>query len=390
MSKLLVDEISDADNTGPVTVTDGLIGDVTGTLTGNVTGNLTGNVTGNINGLTPQASNMQPHNLIINGAMTVAQRGTSATVSDGSNEGYSTLDRWFLTFNSAIGGAVSFSQSTDAPDGFSKSLKVQCSTVDTSHTTNQYISVVQRIEAQDLQHLAYGTSSAKSMILSWRMKSATYSGPITVALQTQDGTSEYFVKSYAPTTSWAEYTCVIPPSTSATINSDNGEGLRVSFVLAGDSGSSIAASSDSTGWSTTRADYRSDVGNIVSNTSNEFYITGVQLEVGSTASSFAHENYGDTLQKCQRYYQNVNMVGTQVGPTGGTVFATNINMRAIPTIANFTGLFGENTGQFGTFASVNSSYTTSNFARMQVSFSSGGAAGNSLFTNPAISLQAEL
>jgi hypothetical protein len=296
-----------------------------------------GGSTASINGLTPQASNMQPHNLIINGAMTVAQRGTSATVSDGSNEGYSTLDRWFLTFNSAIGGAVSFSQSTDAPDGFSKSLKVQCSTVDTSHTTNQYISVVQRIEAQDLQHLAYGTSSAKSMILSWRMKSATYSGPITVALQTQDGTSEYFVKSYAPTASWAEYTCVIPPSTSATISSDNGEGLRVSFVLAGDSGSSIAASSDSTGWSTTRADYRSDVGNIVSNTSNEFYITGVQLEAGSTASSFAHENYSDTLQKCQRYFQIYggqagapNFQGYGVGDMN-EVYSYPVEMRAQPT-----------------------------------------------------------
>jgi hypothetical protein len=308
-------------------------------------GDVTGTLTGTVNGLNPQASNMQPHNLIINGAMTVAQRGTSATVSDGSNEGYSTLDRWFLTFNSAIGGAVSFSQSTDAPDGFSKSLKVQCSTVDTSHTTNQYISVVQRIEAQDLQHLAYGTSSAKSMILSWRMKSATYSGPITVALQTQDGTSEYFVKSYAPTTSWAEYTCVIPPSTSATISSDNGEGLRVSFVLAGDSGSSIAASSDSTGWSTTRADYRSDVGNIVSNTSNEFYITGVQLEAGSTASPFAHENYGDTLQKCQRYYWRV-AEGSGARIAGGGYYSTTgfqapvvfpVTMRAGPTLEIATG-----------------------------------------------------
>jgi hypothetical protein len=82
MSKLLVDEISDADNTGPVTVTDGLIGDVTGTLTGNVTGNLTGNVTGNINGLTPQASNMQPFNRIINGAMTDrSKRNAGASVT---------------------------------------------------------------------------------------------------------------------------------------------------------------------------------------------------------------------------------------------------------------------------------------------------------------------
>ena len=101
-------------------------------------------------------------NLIINGAMQVAQRGTSATVSDQSNEGHSTLDRWRTNFNNGLGGAISFSQSTDAPSGFANSLKFQCSTTDTSLSTNEYLSIHQRIEAQNLQLLGYGTSDAKS------------------------------------------------------------------------------------------------------------------------------------------------------------------------------------------------------------------------------------
>tara|TARA_R100001510_G_scaffold4308_2_gene3416 strand:+ start:1063 stop:2091 length:1029 start_codon:yes stop_codon:yes gene_type:complete len=246
-------------------------------------------------------------NLIINGAMQVAQRGTSATVSDNSNEGYSTLDRWFLNFNNGVGGGVTFSQSTDTPNGFANSLKIQCSSTDSVGSTNEYVAVRQVIEAQNLQMLGYGTSAAKSMTLSWQMKADNYTGPISVQFKTADGTAEYYVKSYTPTSSWATYTCTVPGSTSATINDDNGEGMRVQFTLAGHTGSSIAASSDSTAWSTTRADYRDDIGNLLSNTSNAIYITGVQLEVGEQATPFEHRSFGDELQRCKRYFQKNNV-----------------------------------------------------------------------------------
>ena len=96
-------------------------------------------------------------NLIINGAMQVAQRGTSATVSESSNEGYSTLDRWYLSFNASPGGALDFSQSTDAPDGFANSIKLACSTADATHTGTEQIYLVQYIEAQNLQQLSMGS-----------------------------------------------------------------------------------------------------------------------------------------------------------------------------------------------------------------------------------------
>ena len=282
-------------------------------------------------------------NLIINGAMRVAQRGTSATVSDGSNEGYSTIDRFYLNFNAGVGGGIDFSQSSDAPSGFANSLKLQCSTTNTSFSTTDAVNLEYRPEAQDLQVLDYGTSDAKQMTISWYMKAATFTGPITLALETRDGTSEFYVKSYTPTTSWARYTCTVPGSTSATINDDSGQGMFLKFVIAGFSSGTYAKSADSTAWSTTRADYRNDIGNFTSSTSNQLFITGLQMEVGDTATDFEHRTFGDELQRCQRY--------CFVTPTGQTYSWTALSgycnstsnaltfyqfpvvMRAAPTLA---------------------------------------------------------
>jgi hypothetical protein len=271
----------------------------------------------------------------------VAQRSSgTVTVSDGSNEGYATVDRFELRFNATAGGAIEMSQSTDTPDGFGNSVKLKCSTADSAHTGTQAIYLGQRIEAQNLQQLGYGSSGAKQMTLSWYMKTVTYTDPISIALETKDGTQEYYVKSYTPTTSWARYTCTIPASTSATINNDTGNGMEVKFVIAGTSGGTHAASSDSTAWSTTRADYRNDIGNFVASTSNEIYITGVQLEVGSEATPFEHRSYGQELSLCQRYYHyqgkaaSTALIGGYHASAdddycGYTVFPTQ--MRATPT-----------------------------------------------------------
>ena len=286
------------------------------------------------------AGGITGRNLIINGAMQVAQRSSGPiTVSDSSNEGYSTLDRWFLNFNASPGGALDFSQSTDAPDGFANSIKLACSTADASHTGTEQILLVQYIEAQNLQQLAYGSSNAKSITISWYMKAVNFSGPISLALETVDGTAEYYVVSKTPTSSWARYSVTIPGSSSATINNDTGSGLRVNFVVAGSSSGTYAAAADSTAWSTTRADYRNDIGNLVSSTSNDFYITGVQLELGSTATPFEHRSYGDELARCQRYfYSNVETFLGKPPASSTTQVATVIQypveMRANPAFSS--------------------------------------------------------
>jgi len=305
----------------------------TSTTDGGISINNSGHVT--VDGVAmPSAGPLSNRNLIINGAMQVAQRSTSSvTVSNGSNEGYSTVDRWFLNFNDSIGGAVNFAQSSDSPAGFANSVSITCSTADTSHASNQYLALQQKIEAQNLQLLSYSSSDAVSMTLSWYMKTTTYTGPISVNLFTDDGTVEYFTVSVTPTTSWARYTLTIPGSTTATINNDNGLGLYLQFVLAGNTASSIASSSDSTAWSTTRSDFRDNVGNILSSTSNAFFLTGVQLEVGSVATPFEHRSYGDELRKCERYYQVIK--------GGAGVFTSNaafisLNFSPMRATATFT------------------------------------------------------
>ena len=251
------------------------------------------------------ATPLSHRNIIINGAMQVAQRGTSATVSDGSNEGYSTLDRWYLNFNSSLGGSVTFSQNSETPNGFSNSLKIQCaSTATPSGSSTQNLGLQYRIEAQDLQQLGYGSSNAKIATLSFYAKRAgTDWGKLSVVFRKPDNTVEYSLPTATTlTTSWARYTIPVPANTATAIDDDNGEGLRIEFVLAGSSTGTYASTAD-TSWGSTRKDYASDVGNLLSDTSNIFYLTGVQLELGSVATPFEYRSIGDELDRCQRYYQ---------------------------------------------------------------------------------------
>ena len=136
------------------------------------------------------------------------------------------------------------------------------------------------------------------------MKTVSYTDPISITLETKDGTQEYYVKSYANYFVGKIYLLFQLVLQLPLIMIPNG--MEVKFVIAGTSSGTHAASSDSTAWSTTRADYRNDIGNFVASTSNEIYITGVQLEVGDTATPFEHRSFGDELLRCQRYYFHMN------------------------------------------------------------------------------------
>ncbi len=306
-------------------------------------------------------------NIMINGGMTVSQRSSgTVTVSDGSNEGYATVDRFGLRFNATAGGACEMSQSTDTPDGFANSVKIKCSTADSAHTGTQSIYLDQRVEAQNLQLLGYGSSGAKTMTISWYMKTVNYTDPISIALETRDGTGQYYVKSYTPTTSWARYTCTVPASTSATINNDSGDGMHVKFVFAGSSSGTYAASSDSTAWSTTRADYRNDIGNFVASTSNELYITGVQLEVGTEATPFEHRSFGQELALCQRYFHRIGGTGRAFFLGGSNASQGYISvpfpttMRSSPSFSNGGGFTINNYSTGTTPSDINGGISSPN------------------------------
>jgi len=239
-------------------------------------------------------------NLIINGSMVVAQRGTTHT----SANGY-TLDR-FNAFNSSGSGVWTVTQSTDFPSGsgFSNSLKIDITTADTSNTAFEEAGIAQSIEAQDLQHLAYNTSSAKESTLSFWVKS-NKTGNYVVWFYIPDSTDQ-FSKSYTINTAdtWEKKTISIPAKTSGgAINNDNGTGLQVQFMLL--SGPSYKSGTMPSNWeSIVNANrYVDQDVNIFDSTSNEFYLTGVQLEVGSVATEFEHRSFGEELALCQRYYE---------------------------------------------------------------------------------------
>jgi hypothetical protein len=304
------------------------------TLTGTTT------LTGDLVPSTP----LSHRNMIINGAMTVAQRSTSTVAqADLSNEGYATLDRWHLQFASGCPGTVTTSRDTESPDGFNTSIKLDCTGAGTPvDTTNDYIRLWQKIEGQDLQRLAFGTSSAKSITLSWYMKSTTYTDPISIHfLAYGSPANEYYNVTVTPTTSWARYSVTVPGSTSLTFANDNTAGLNIGFTVAGPATPQHTQASNSTSWSTTTSNAVTDIGNLVSSTSNILYLTGVQLELGSNATPFEHRSYGDELARCSRYYQKYGgdaaTSGLSVTMMNTTAFTTRISfhteMRDVPTAA---------------------------------------------------------
>tara|TARA_Y100001937_G_scaffold22751_1_gene32577 strand:+ start:127 stop:1245 length:1119 start_codon:yes stop_codon:yes gene_type:complete len=237
-------------------------------------------------------------NILINGAKEVFQRSTSASAV--TTDIYSAPDRW----KTRVGDTSEFtiSQSSTTPDGFANSTKWDCTTANTSLSSGSFIIYEQRIEAQDLQHLQYGTSSAKAITVSFHVRS-NKTGVYTVGLFANDGNrqieSSYTINS---ADTFEKKTITFPGDTGGTINDDNGEGLRVWFWLGG--GTNFSSGTQATSWAAYDATQvlADNQVNLADSTSNEWYITGVQLEVGSVATEFEHQKYCDVYKDCQRYY----------------------------------------------------------------------------------------
>jgi hypothetical protein len=233
-------------------------------------------------------------NLIINGAMQVAQRGTSVTGI--TSTGYYTSDRWRL--ESSTDATFTVENVSDSPDGFSNSTKVTVTTADTSIGATQYGVIAQRIEAQNLQQLKYGTSSAQEVTVSFWVKSSTTDG-FSLTLEHGD-TALYISKPLAINSSntWEYKTFTFVGDTSTVINNDNGTGLHFYLLFAAGSTYNTGASST---WTSVGALGGGINNNWIGTTNATVQITGVQLEVGDTATPFEHRSYGDELQRCQRY-----------------------------------------------------------------------------------------
>ena len=241
-------------------------------------------------------------NLIINGAMQCYQRGSYTITTTGSPE-YGGPDRfhmWSYTSTEQVVGDVT--QSTDVPsgNGFGYSRKFDVTTAESAVAAGEALLIGQLIEAQNLQHLEYGTSSAKDVTMSFWIKS-TKTGTYCFFINQEDG-SRIYVKEYTVDASdtWEKKIITIPGDASGTINNDNGRGLWCGWVLMAGTDRHGTANE----WRATGADYAtSNQVNAVDSASNNIYLTGVQLEVGDTATDFEHRTFADELAKCFRYYQ---------------------------------------------------------------------------------------
>ena len=243
----------------------------------------------------------QFRNIIINGDMSIAQRGTS--VSSITSSGYYTVDRMNAIISSQ--GTWTQSQSTDVPSGqgFAKSLKMDCTTADASPAASDIVRIQQGIEGQNLQYLKYGTSSAESTTLSFWVKSNKTG---TYVIQLLNGAvSKQVGKTYTISSAdtWEKKTITFPGDTSTALDNDNSAELYVQFCLG--TGSDRSSGTLSSTWkSFVSADqFAGQTVNLADSTSNEWYITGVQLEAGTSASDFEFLPVDVNLRRCQRYYQ---------------------------------------------------------------------------------------
>jgi len=276
-------------------------------------------------------------NIIINGDMSIAQRGTSFT----SASGY-TLDRYTWTDDST--SVFTITQSTDVPtgQGFASSMKFDCTTANGSLGSSDQIRQVQQIEGQNLQYLKYGTSSAESLTCSFWVKS-NKTGIYCVTLSQpynsySANTLEYTISS---ANTWEKKTVTFSGDTGGIISNTNGAGLWLMFAFGAGSGRHITANQ----WNGSYGLCTSNQVNLADSTSNELYLTGVQLEAGQTASEFEFLPHDVNLQRCQRYYfQHTSGSGKTVGL--GAFYTTTsvdsviyfpVEMRSAPSIVATSG-----------------------------------------------------
>jgi len=317
-------------------------------------------------------------NIIINGDMSIAQRGTSSTgVTSG---GYYTCDRWFIE-NTTM-GTFTISQSTDVPSGqgFAKSLKFDCTTADASPASGDTIGLRQKFEGQNLQYLKFATSSAESLTLSFWIKSNKI-GTYNVALFGQDSasTAQYFTKAYTISSAdtWEKKTITYSGNTANGFDNDNARSLDLVFNFG--TGSSNTGGTLQTVWSNygTSADYYATQGvNLADNTANELYITGLQLEVGSAASDFEFLPHDVNLARCQRYFEKTleKFLFTGSGNAADRAITLNytVQKRATPTVT-FSDITTDGGGTL-------QAQTFSNAKHLCVEMT-GGSGGRQFFAN---------
>ena len=251
------------------------------------------------------ATSLSHRNVIRNGHMQVIQRGSPLTVNANVARGRCATDGWEISSDANGTAVFSSSKSTETPNGFGSSLKLDVTTADTSIASDVGTRFLQRFEGQDLQAFKKGTSDALEWTLSFHVKSPK-TGTHCIELLDIDNTRSVSA-TYTITTAnaWQYVSHTFPADTTGALDNDNDQSFIVLWWLA--AGSTYNSGTLQTSWGTRVAANRA-VGqvNVTDSTDNNFYITGCQLEVGSEATPFEHRSYADELTRNQRYYQRLS------------------------------------------------------------------------------------
>lgn len=240
-------------------------------------------------------------NLVMNGDFRITQRGSSfSPLPTGSYP----ADRWNWQLSN-FSGAVDSSISAGSPVGFGSSLKLDCTTADTSVAANNFVLLRTHWEGQDLQQLAYGNSVAKSLTISFWVFS-TKTGTFNVSLYNNDATYSYIVDvTINSASTWEKKTITIAGDTANGFDNDNNRSLSLYFTFS--AGTDYQGTSDS--WISGFKIASSNIDNFFDSTSNEIYLTGVQIEVGTVATDFEVRPIAEELDLCHRYYQKIDNAG---------------------------------------------------------------------------------
>jgi len=282
-------------------------------------------------------------NMIINGAMNVAQRAT--TVEDlGAANAYAALDRWAIAATGTA-GRMTMTQTADGPNGISANcLKLDCTTADASIAAGELMVLRQRFEGLNIQRIGKGVVGAKQVTVSFYVKA---SASFTFGCELFDVTDErQCTKLFSTTTDWVRHEIIFPADVddgSSPFNDDNSAELFLSFIL--HAGSTFTGGTLNTAAfaNLSSANRAPGIDSFFSNTANNFFITGVQMEVGPVATEFEQEEISVTENKCFRYFQKFDSVGAnyqRYGAAGLNYSATGHSsaiklltpMRAVPAV----------------------------------------------------------
>ena len=330
-------------------------------------------------------------NMIINGSMNVAQRSASVT-GLGAAGGYFTCDRWNIASGNTA-GRFTMSQTADGPNGISANcIKLDCTTADSSIAAAENLVLQQKFEGQNLQRIGKGIAGAKQITLSFYVKA---SAAFTFGVELRDRDNDrQITKLYDTTTDWVRHEFTFPADVddgSSPFDDDNASSLELRFWL--HAGSSFAGGTLNTAAfaNTTTANRAAGIDSFFSNTDNNWFITGVQMEIGPVATEFEQEEISVTQNKCKRYYQqfdaadsasaSAGIVGVGASTTVAVCTSTFVpEMRAAPT-------FAENNAVLNHGGGVSAITSFSNFSSRRTFSADLTCSGGGLSADGAVVVQ---